>query len=402
MNSDFITALKQIEKEREIPLDVICTAIEDALTSAYKNNNSKKGATNNQDVAVVINRVTGAIDVKARKKVVDRVENSMLEISLPDALKINKKAVVGEEINVIVTPSDFGRIAAQTAKQVIVQRIREAERDKIFDEFVKRENTIVTCTAQRHEHDQKIYADLGKLEGVLAPEEQVENEHFKYGDRFKALILRAEKTQKGPQIILSRASSQFVAKLFEYEVPEIKSGLIVVKGVVREPGNRSKIAVESKDPKIDPVGACVGPKGSRVQAIVEELKNEKIDIIAWSSNPEVFIANSLNPSRVLKVILDPYNESAIVIVPDQQLSLAIGKEGQNVRLAVRLTNWKIDILSESQYMAKKEEIDAKAFEFAKSKVLNEIEASEQFESDKDKTTGESEEIVVDNNDKDGE
>ena len=209
MNSDFITALKQIEKEREIPLEVICTAIEDALTSAYKRN-----YVNSQDVAVVINRVTGAIEAKAIKKVVDRVKNSMLEISLSDALKINKKAVVGDEVSVIVTPADFGRIAAQTAKQVIVQRIREAERDIIFDEFVKRENTIVTCTAQRHEHDQKIYVDLGKLEGVLPSEEQVETEHFKYGDRFKALILRTEKTQKGPQIILSRTNSEFVAKLF--------------------------------------------------------------------------------------------------------------------------------------------------------------------------------------------
>lgn len=391
MNSDFITALKQIEKEREIPLEVICSAIEDALTSAYKRN-----YVNSQDVAVVINRVTGAIEAKAIKKVVDRVKNSMLEISLPEALKINKKAVVGDEVSVIVTPSDFGRIAAQTAKQVIVQRIREAERDIIFDEFVKRENTIVTCTAQRHEHDQKIYVDLGKLEGVLPAEEQVETEHFKYGDRFKALILRTEKTQKGPQIILSRTNSEFVAKLFEYEVPEIKSGLIVVKGVVREAGNRSKIAVESKDPKVDPVGACVGPKGARVQAIVEELKNEKIDIIAWSSNPEVFIANSLNPSKVLKVVLDPYNESAIVIVPDQQLSLAIGKEGQNVRLAVRLTGWKIDILSESQYMARKEEIDAKAFEAAKSKALNEMESDNKSKVNKEKATEDKSEEIVEN------
>ena len=394
MNSDFITALKQIEKEREIPLEVICTAIEDALTSAYKRN-----YVNSQDVAVVINRVTGAIEAKAIKKVVDRVKNSMLEISLSDALKINKKAVVGDEVSVIVTPADFGRIAAQTAKQVIVQRIREAERDIIFDEFVKRENTIVTCTAQRHEHDQKIYVDLGKLEGVLPSEEQVETEHFKYGDRFKALILRTEKTQKGPQIILSRTNSEFVAKLFEYEVPEIKSGLIVVKGVVREAGNRSKIAVESKDPKVDPVGACVGPKGARVQAIVEELKNEKIDIIAWSSNPEVFIANSLNPSKVLKVVLDPYNESAIVIVPDQQLSLAIGKEGQNVRLAVRLTGWKIDILSESQYMARKEEIDAKAFEAAKSKALNEMESDNKSKVNKEKATEDKSEEIVENDKK---
>ena len=369
MNSDFITALKQIEKEREIPLDVICSAIEDALTSAYKRNY----VTNNQEVTVVINRVTGAIEAKAAKVVVDKVKNSMVEVSLAEALKIDKNAAIGQSINVIVTPSDFGRIAAQTAKQVIVQRIREAERDIIFDEFVKRENTLVTCTVQRYEHEQKTYyVDLGKLEGVLTSEEQVDNEYFKHGDIFKALILRAEKTPKGPQIIISRSAPDFVAKLFEFEVPEIKSGIVVVKGVVREAGNRSKIAFESKDPKVDPVGACVGPKGTRVQAVVEELKNEKIDIVAWSQNPEIFIANSLNPSKVLKVILDTFNKSAIVVVPDQQLSLAIGIEGQNVRLAVRLTGWKIDILSESQYLARKEEIDSSAFENAKAKAFDEI------------------------------
>lgn len=371
MNSDFITALKQIEKEREIPLEVICSAIEDALTSAYKRNY----VTNNQqDATVVINRVTGAIEAKTTKTVVNKVKNSMLEISLSDALKINKKANIGDEISVVVTPSDFGRIAAQTAKQVIVQRIREAERDIIFDEFAKKENTLVSCTTQRYDHEQKkYYVDLGKLEGVLPSEEQIENEHFKHGEIFKALILRAEKTPKGPQIVISRSAAGFVAKLFEFEVPEIKTGIVAVRGVVREAGNRSKIAVESKDPKVDPVGACVGPKGVRVQAIVEELKNEKIDIVAWSPNPEIFIANSLNPSKVLKVIVDTFNKSAIVVVPDQQLSLAIGKEGQNVRLAVRLTGWKIDILSESQYLAKKEEIDSSAFENAKAKAFGEIE-----------------------------
>ena len=380
MNSDFITALKQIEKERAIPLEVICSAIEDALTSAYKRN-----YVNSQEVAVVINRVTGAIEAKAPKTVVEKVKNSMFEISLAEATKINKDAVVGQTVSVVVTPSDFGRIAAQTAKQVIVQRIREAERDVIFEEFVKKENTLVTCTTQRFDSEQKTYyVDLGKLEGVLTSEEQVESEHFKYGDRFKALILRAEKTQKGLQIVLSRTNPEFVAKLFEYEVPEIKSGVIVVRGVVREPGNRSKIAVESKDPKIDPVGACVGPKGARVQAVVEELKNEKIDIVAWNVNQEIFIANSLNPSKVLKVVLDSFNKSAIVVVPDHQLSLAIGKEGQNVRLAVRLTGWKIDILSESQYMARKEEIDAKAFEAAKAKVINDMEIDKKEIDDEKK------------------
>ena len=359
MNPDFISALKQIEKEREIPLEVICTAIEEALTVAYKRNYNS-----NQDVKVVINRTTGTIDARALKTVVKEVKNPMFEISLEAAMEIDPEAVPGQEVVVVVTPDDFGRIAAQTAKQVIVQRIREAERDVVFNEFQKRENTLVTCTVQRFEQ-KNYYTDLGKLEGVLPPNEQVPTEHFKYGDRFKALILKAQRTPRGPQILLSRVNSNFVAKLFEYEVPEIKSGLITIRGVVREPGNRSKIAVESRDAKVDPVGACVGPKGSRVQNIVDELKNEKIDIINWNADPSVFIANSLNPSKVLKVILDPFNKSALVIVPDNQLSLAIGREGQNVRLAHRLTGWKIDIKNETTYNEQKEEIDLKAFELAR-------------------------------------
>ena len=356
MNPDFIKALKQIEKEREIPLEVILVAIEDALSSAYKRNYASS-----QDVMIKIDRSTGELHASAVKTVVDKVSNSLTEISLANAKKIEPKIKVGMEIDVVVTPDDFGRIAAQTAKQVIVQRIREAERDIVFGEFTKRDEELVSGVVQRYE--QKNYMiDLGRVEGVLPVSEHVPSEHFKHGDRIKAIIMRAQKTPRGPQIILSRTSPTLVKRLFENEVPEISSGLIQIKSVVREPGNRSKIAVESKDPKVDPVGACVGHKGSRVQNIVDELKNEKIDIINWDNDPSVYIANSLSPSKVLSVQLYAYDKSALVIVPDHQLSLAIGKEGQNARLAAKLTGWKIDIKSESQYEVNKEELMAKAIE----------------------------------------
>ncbi len=374
MNPDFISALKQIEKEREIPLEVILVAIEDALTAAYKRN-----YTSSQDVIVKIDRATGTINATAAKLVVENVSNSLLEISLSAAQKINPKMKLGSEIEVVVTPDDFGRIAAQTAKQVIVQRIREAERDIVFDEFTKREEELVSGIVQRYE--QKNYmVDLGRVEGVLPLAEHVISEHFKHGDRIKAVILRAQKTPKGPQIILSRTTPSLVSRLFENEVPEIASGVIQIRSIVREPGNRSKIAVESKDPKIDPVGACVGPKGSRVQSIVDELKNEKIDIINWNQDPSVYIANSLSPAKVLTVKLYAYDKSALVVVPDHQLSLAIGKEGQNVRLAARLTGWKIDIKSESQYEENREEIEAKALEMA----LFHAEENERLRAEEEK------------------
>lgn len=373
MNPDFIKALKQIEKEREIPLEVILIAIEDALTSAYKRN-----YISNQDVTVKIDRATGELNASAVKMIVDKVSNTLVEISLANAKKIDPDAQLGMEIEVVVTPDDFGRIAAQTAKQVIVQRIREAERDIVFGEFTKRDEELVSGVVQRYE--QKNYmVDLGRVEGVLPISEHVPTEHFKHGDRIKAVIMRAQKTPRGPQIILSRTSPTLVKRLFENEVPEISSGLIQIKSVVREPGNRSKIAVESKDSKIDPVGACVGHKGSRVQNIVDELKNEKIDIINWDSDPSVYIANSLSPSKVLSVQLYAYDKSALVIVPDHQLSLAIGKEGQNARLAAKLTGWKIDIKSESQYEENKEELSAKAAEMERlyNEELERISAEEK-------------------------
>jgi N utilization substance protein A len=273
---------------------------------------------------------------------------------LDEAKRIDDKYQIGDIIMIEVTPKNFGRIAAQTAKQVVMQKIKEAEREVVFNEFAGRENEIVTGLIQRISKN-IIYVDLGKTEGVLPPSEQIEGETYNQGDRLKLYILEVKKTTKGPQIILSRSHPGLVRRLFELEVPEIHDGIVDIYGISREAGSRTKIAVFSKDPDVDPVGACVGFKGSRVKAIVNELNGEKIDIIIWSKNVGEFISNSLSPSKVLKVEVNEKEKSALVIVPDYQLSLAIGKEGQNARLAAKLTNWKIDIKSEKQYEEGKKE-----------------------------------------------
>ena len=282
---------------------------------------------------------------------VENVEDELLEISLEDAKSIDDKYQIGDIVNIEITPKNFGRIAAQTAKQVIIQRIKDAERDVIYEEFADRENEIITGTVQRVSRNNvyNVYIDLGKTEGILPPSEQIDGEVYEQGDRLKLYILEVKKTTKGPQIILSRSHPGLIKRLFELEVPEIHEGIVEIYAISREAGSRTKIAVFSRDPNVDPVGACVGFKGSRVKAIVEELNGEKIDIIVWSKNIEEFIANSLSPSKVLKVEANEQEKSALVVVPDYQLSLAIGKEGQNARLAAKLTNWKIDIKSESQY-----------------------------------------------------
>lgn len=276
------------------------------------------------------------------------MENETLEISLEEAKEIDDKYQVDDIVTLEVTPRNFGRIAAQTAKQVVIQRIKDAEREVIYEEFINRENEIITGMIQRISKN-NVYIDLGKTEGILPPTEQIQGEVYNQGDRIKLFILEVKKTTKGPQIILSRSHPGLVKRLFELEVPEIHEGIVDIYAISREAGSRTKIAVHSKDPNVDPVGACVGFKGSRVKAIVEELNGEKIDIIVWSNNIEEFIANSLSPSKVLKVELNEKEKSAMIVVPDHQLSLAIGKEGQNARLAAKLTNWKIDIKSESQY-----------------------------------------------------
>ena len=347
MNQDFIMALEAIEKEKGIKKETLFEAIEAALISAYKRNFNSA-----HNVKVNIEKETGEIKVFSCMDVVENVTNPQQEIHLEKARQSNPLCKNGDILEVEVTPKNFGRIAAQTAKQVVIQRIREAEREMIYEEFIDREEDIITGVIHRFEHKNAII-NLGKTEAILPPAEQIPREIYKQGDRIKAFILEVKKTTKGPQIFISRTHPGLLRRLFELEVPEIYNGIIEVKGVVREPGNRSKIAVYSHKKDVDPVGACVGPRGSRVQAIVNELKGEKIDIIEWNEDSEIFIASSLSPAKTVKVETNLGNKSAMVVVPDYQLSLAIGKEGQNVRLAAKLSGWKIDIISESTYLEKK-------------------------------------------------
>lgn len=342
MNTDFLSALKQIERERNIPMDMLLQAIEDALVAAYKRNFGP-----NQNVIIEIDRASGELHIWQRKLVVPEVEEPGCEMSLEEAQEYSPEADIGMEIDIEVPNDTFGRIAAQTAKQVITQRIREAEREIVYGEYVKREGELISGVAQRYEH-RSLLVDLGRAEGVIPPHEQAHNEWFRQGDRIRAYVMEVKTSVRGPQVVLSRAQPGFLVELFKMEVPEIRQGIIQVKAVVREAGFRSKIAVKSLDSAVDPVGACVGPKGSRVQAVVDELRGEKIDVIPWSDDPITLVANSLQPARVLRVTLYEEERVAFVVVPDSQLSLAIGKEGQNARLAARLTGWKIDIKSESQ------------------------------------------------------
>ncbi|WHH58977.1 transcription termination factor NusA [Petroclostridium sp. X23] len=342
MNAEFIEALEQIAKEKSINTEVLLDAIEAALISAYKRNFGSS-----QNVSVNIDRISGEVKVFAKKKVVEEIENDFLEIGLEQARSISKKYDLGDIIDIEVTPKKFGRIAAQTAKQVVVQRIREAERGIIFEEFFSRQNDIATGIVQRVEK-KNVMVEMGKIEAILAPNEQVPAEEYHFNDRIKVYVIEVKKTTKGPQVLISRTHPGLVKRLFEKEVPEIYEGVVEIKSISREPGSRTKIAVHSVDANVDPVGACVGPKGNRVQVIVDELRGEKIDIIKWNSDPVEYIAASLSPAKVLKVDVNEDEKAAKVIVPDYQLSLAIGKEGQNARLAAKLTGWKIDIKSESQ------------------------------------------------------
>jgi len=342
VNLELIEALKALEKEKGIEAEIILEAIEAALISAYKKNFASL-----QNVRVYVDRVTGEIKVFSQRKVVDNVEDERVEISLEEARKIDPNYELDDVVELEVTPKNFGRIAAQTAKQVVVQRIREAERSLIYDEFSNRESDIVTGTVQRIEA-KNVFIDLGKTEAVLTPTEQIPGENYNIHERVKAYIVEVRKTPKGPQIIVSRTHPGLLKRLFELEVPEIHDGIVEIKSVSREAGSRSKIAVHSHDADVDPVGACVGPKGMRVQTIVNELRGEKIDIVKWDKDMTVYIANALSPAKVLDVQVYEDEKKARVIVPDYQLSLAIGKEGQNARLAAKLTGWKIDIKSETQ------------------------------------------------------
>lgn len=342
MNNDLMNALEDLEREKGVDKEVLFQAIESALISAYRRNFGSV-----QNVRVQINRETGANEVYAQKTVVLEVQDHRLEVSLDEARDLRPGAEEGDIVEFEITPKNFGRIAAQTAKQVIVQRIREAERGMIYEEYVDREGDIVTGMVQRAERG-LVFIDLGRTEALMMPSEQVPGELLHSNERVKLYVVEVKKTTKGPQVYVSRSHPGLIRRLFELEVPEIHEGIVEIKGIAREAGARTKIAVWAEDPNVDPVGACVGAKGQRVQAIVNELRGEKLDIVAWDPDPVVLVANALSPARVTEVTVEPETRSARVIVPDNQLSLGIGKEGQNARLAAKLTGWRVDLKSESQ------------------------------------------------------
>ena len=342
MNKEFILAVEELEKEKDISKDLLIDAIESALVSAYKKNYG-----NSPNVRVNIDRVNGDIDVYMRKNVVsdEDVMDEYGELTLDEAREINENYEIGDVVELKITPRDFGRIAAQTAKQVVVQRIREAERGIIYDDFVNRQSEIATGIVQRISNE-TVFVNMGRTEGILSANEQVPGETYEINSRVKVYIMDVKKTTKGPQVYLSRSHPGLVKRLF---VPEIREGIVEIRSISREAGSRTKIAVSTADPDVDAVGACVGPRGSRVQAVVDELFGEKIDIINWSDEPAELVSSALSPAKVEQVFINENDSSATVVVPDFQLSLAIGKEGQNVRLAAKLCGWKIDIKSHTQF-----------------------------------------------------
>lgn len=342
MSSELFQALTTLSEEKGIDKETLLNALEAALISAYKKN--FKTASN---VSVKFNEEEGTMKVYARKRVVEEVQNELEEISLEEARQINRAYEVGDIIEEEVTPKNFGRIAAQAAKQVVTQRVREAERDVIYEEYIDREEDVITGIVQRVDGN-NVFVDLGKVEAKLSKIDQIPSEEYKVHDRIKVYITKVTKTGKGPQVSISRSHPGLLKRLFEMEVPEIYDGTVEIKSIAREAGERSKIAVYASNPEVDPVGSCVGPKGQRVQAVVNELNGEKIDIVEWSDDPVVYVSNALSPSKVIDVLVDEAENQTTVIVPDDQLSLAIGKKGQNARLAAKLTGWKIDIKSESE------------------------------------------------------
>ncbi|MEB2298078.1 transcription termination factor NusA [Lysinibacillus xylanilyticus] len=341
MSSDLLDALNALEEQKGISRDVLIEAIEAALVTAYKRNFNQA-----QNVRVDLNLDKGSIRVFSRKDVVEEVEDDRLQISEEDAKAINPAYQLEDIVEQEVTPRNFGRIAAQTAKQVVTQRVREAERGLIYEQYVDREDDIVTGVVERLDA-RNIYVGLGKVEAALPQNEQIQGETYHPHDRIKVYITKVERTTRGPQVIVSRTHPGLLRRLFEMEVPEIYEGIVEIKSIAREAGDRSKISVHAHNEEVDPVGSCVGAKGARVQTIVNELNGEKIDIVEWSEDPVVFVANALSPSKVLDVQVNEEEKSTTVVVPDYQLSLAIGKRGQNARLAAKLTGWKIDIKSET-------------------------------------------------------
>ena len=340
-------AAEQLEREKGISKDVLVSSLCDALVAGYKKHIKDKDADN---VEAILDEESGEIGVFRTKLVVENVEDPDTQISLEDAKEIDDEVELEDEVKIEVTPEDFGRIAAQSAKQVITQRIREAERKLVLDEFMSKKGTLITGIIQRRD-DRNVIVNIGKTDAIMPAKEQLPGEYYKPGNRIRVFVLNVKETSRLPQVIVSHAHAEIVRELFELEVPEIEDGIVEIKSISREAGYRTKIAVSSNDPDVDSVGACIGPRGSRIQTIIGELKNEKIDIVRYSDNPVEYIVNALSPARIISVdiLADEENrKEAFVIVPDDQLSLAIGREGQNVRLAHRLTGWKIDIKSESQ------------------------------------------------------
>ena len=354
-NKELVKALEELEKEKGIKKDYVIEAIETALVTAYKRNFESA-----ENVKVIMDKVTGATHLYSIKEIVEKVEDTNLQITLDDAKKISKTAKIGETIDIELAPKNFGRIAAQTAKQVIIQKLREIERDVVFNEFNDKKGEIVSGIIQKSEGG-VVVVDLGKLEGIIPLKEQIPTETYKVNDKIRGYVSTVLRGPKGtPQAVVTRASGDFVRKLFEFEIPEIYEGLIEIKSVSRDPGSRCKIAVYSTNPNIDPVGSCVGQKGIRIQNIINELNGEKIDVIEWNEDPATFISSALLPAQIMAVDINEEEKFAQVIVRDDQLSLAIGKSGQNARLAAKLTNWKIDIKSESKFremLAQRNEIE---------------------------------------------
>ncbi len=370
MNRELIAVIDQIGREKGIDKAKVIGAVEAALQAA-----AKKRFGQSENIQVQIDPKTGEISVVSLKTIVDTVTNPKAEISIQEAHRVDGEAEVGDEIGSVIEMEELGRIAAQAAKQVICQKVREAEWEAIQREYATRQGDLINGIILGQER-RNYLVDLGKTEAVLPAQEQIPRESYRRGDRIKAYLLEVRRTPKDVQVILSRTHPQFVTKLFELEVPEVAEKIVEIKGIVREPGDRTKIAVASRDKAVDPVGACVGIKGSRVQAVVRELRGEKIDIIAWTTDPRVFIAEALNPATIEKVGIDKEKKSALVVVADSQLSLAIGKNGQNVRLAARLTGWKIDIISATEYEKEKVERDKEI----KAALAEEAEAQREEEA----------------------
>jgi len=370
MSRELIAVIDQIGREKGIDKAKVIGAVEAALQTA-----AKKRFGQSENIQVQIDQKTGEISVVSLKTIVDTVTNPKSEISIQEARRVDSEAEVGDEIGAVIEMDELGRIAAQTAKQVICQKVREAEWEAVQREYATRTGDLINGIILGQER-RNYLVDLGKTEAVLPAQEQIPRETYRRGDRIKAYLLEVRRTPKDVQVVLSRTHPHFVAKLFELEVPEVSEKIVEIKGIVREPGDRTKIAVASRDKAVDPVGACVGIKGSRVQAVVRELRGEKIDIIAWTTDPRVFIAEALNPASIEKVGIDEEKKSALVVVADSQLSLAIGKNGQNVRLAARLTGWKIDIISATEYEKEKAERDKEI----KAALAEEAEAQREEEA----------------------